>query len=243
MDYGNILIKLRKSKNLSQIDVANELNVSRQSISLWETNQASPSMDNLIALAKLFKVSLDTIVGIETEKNININDYDHLVEYKDNKNIIFRRDYQYINTKKELILFFITIFLFLLSLGLMLRAPSVILDVSKVLLIISFLLIIIGVSIYPLYIYLNLKRQLIDSNDYKIEFHNDYLIYSDNKIKDKKINYEVIDYYIDKKEYLILYVIKDKRIYVPKFNNLELNEYLSKKIDRRTRKKPIWKSL
>jgi transcriptional regulator with XRE-family HTH domain len=66
MEYGSKIYKLRKQKSLSQEEVANELNVSRQSISLWETNQASPSMDNLIAIAKLFDVSLDNLVGLTT---------------------------------------------------------------------------------------------------------------------------------------------------------------------------------
>lgn len=62
MDYGEKLYKLRKQKSLTQETVANELNVSRQSVSLWETNQSSPSIENLIALANLYQVSLDEIV-------------------------------------------------------------------------------------------------------------------------------------------------------------------------------------
>ncbi len=67
MDYGENLYKFRKKNSLSQETVANELNVSRQSVSLWETNQSSPSMENLIALAKLYQVSLDELAGVKNE--------------------------------------------------------------------------------------------------------------------------------------------------------------------------------
>ena len=67
MDYGENLYKFRKKNSLSQETVANELSVSRQSVSLWETNQSSPSMENLIALAKLYQVSLDELVGVKNE--------------------------------------------------------------------------------------------------------------------------------------------------------------------------------
>jgi len=73
MDYGNKLYDLRKNKSLSQEEVANQLGVSRQSISLWETNQASPSLENLIAFAKLFEVSLDELVGV-TQKQSSSTD-------------------------------------------------------------------------------------------------------------------------------------------------------------------------
>ncbi len=58
---GDNILKNRKTAGLSQEDLAEKLNVSRQSISLWETNQAMPSVDNLIKLAEIFDVSLDEL--------------------------------------------------------------------------------------------------------------------------------------------------------------------------------------
>ena len=59
----------RKENNLSQDELAEKLGVSRQSISLWETGQTQPTLENIMALAKIFNVSsdvlLDNIVGTD----------------------------------------------------------------------------------------------------------------------------------------------------------------------------------
>lgn len=52
----------RKEKNMSQDELAERLGVSRQSISLWETGQTQPTIDNLIALSKIFNVSSDALL-------------------------------------------------------------------------------------------------------------------------------------------------------------------------------------
>ena len=65
MEIGQYLIKARKNKSLSQEDVASSLNVSRQSVSLWECDQTIPSLDNLIALSKLYDVSIAVLTGQE----------------------------------------------------------------------------------------------------------------------------------------------------------------------------------
>ena len=65
MDIGKYLIKARKLKGMSQEEVAQSLNVSRQSVSLWECDQTIPSLDNLIALSKLYNVSVSVLTGQE----------------------------------------------------------------------------------------------------------------------------------------------------------------------------------
>ena len=57
------LISLRKDKRMSQQDLAEALNVSRQAVSRWEVGIAIPSMDNLLALSKLFGVATDELMG------------------------------------------------------------------------------------------------------------------------------------------------------------------------------------
>ena len=53
---------------MSQDELAEKLNVTRQSISLWETGQTQPSLDNIVALAKLFNISTDDLLtGESTE--------------------------------------------------------------------------------------------------------------------------------------------------------------------------------
>ncbi len=54
---------LRKQNKLSQDELAEKLGVSRQSVSLWETGQTQPTIDNIIALSKIFGVSSDVILG------------------------------------------------------------------------------------------------------------------------------------------------------------------------------------
>lgn len=67
MQFHENLMRLRKQKGLSQEELGNQLDVSRQTVSKWELGQTTPEMDKLIALAKLFEVSIDALVGNETE--------------------------------------------------------------------------------------------------------------------------------------------------------------------------------
>ena len=52
----------RKANHMSQDELAEKLDVTRQSISLWETGQTQPSLDKIVALAKLFNISTDTLL-------------------------------------------------------------------------------------------------------------------------------------------------------------------------------------
>ena len=56
------LKKLRKSARLTQEAVAERLNVSRQSVAKWESGESLPDIDNCIALARLYNVTLDDLV-------------------------------------------------------------------------------------------------------------------------------------------------------------------------------------
>lgn len=53
------LTQARKAAGLTQADVAAKLNVSRQAVSRWESGQSKPSTEKLLALAKIYDVSLD----------------------------------------------------------------------------------------------------------------------------------------------------------------------------------------
>lgn len=65
IETANKLLKLRKEHNLSQEELAEKLGISRQAVSKWERAEASPDTDNLILLAKLYKVSLDELLNID----------------------------------------------------------------------------------------------------------------------------------------------------------------------------------
>ena len=62
MSLGERIYKLRTEKEMSQGDLADALEVSRQSISKWETNGSVPELDKLIKLSELFGVSLDELI-------------------------------------------------------------------------------------------------------------------------------------------------------------------------------------
>lgn len=70
LEIASRLVALRKENNLSQEALAEKLGISRQAVSKWERAEASPDTDNLIALAKLYHVSLDELLKIhEDEEN------------------------------------------------------------------------------------------------------------------------------------------------------------------------------
>lgn len=70
MNFGETLFKLRKEKNLSQEDVADKLNVTRQTVSKWETNQSTPDFDKILPLCELFEISTEELLtGKKPEEN------------------------------------------------------------------------------------------------------------------------------------------------------------------------------
>ena len=62
MEFHNKLYHLRKQKGLSQEELANRLNVSRQTISKREVGDSTPDMEKLIAISDMFQISLDELV-------------------------------------------------------------------------------------------------------------------------------------------------------------------------------------
>ena len=62
MNIGENIYKFRSAANMSQTDLANALEVSRQSVSKWENNSAVPDLERLINMSKLFGVTLDELV-------------------------------------------------------------------------------------------------------------------------------------------------------------------------------------
>ena len=62
MTLGENIYRYRTLKNWSQGDLAEALDVSRQSISKWENNLAAPDLDKLIKLHTVFEVTLDELI-------------------------------------------------------------------------------------------------------------------------------------------------------------------------------------
>lgn len=71
MEIGKRIKELRVGKHLSQEALANELNVSRQAVTKWENNTSKPSTANLLALCKIFDISLDELVSGKVDEKKN----------------------------------------------------------------------------------------------------------------------------------------------------------------------------
>lgn len=69
MTLGEKITSLRKTHKLSQGDLAEKLNVSRQSVSKWETDASVPELDKLIMISNLFNVSLDELVKSDIDSS------------------------------------------------------------------------------------------------------------------------------------------------------------------------------
>lgn len=67
MTIAEKLKQLRKDNNMTQEDLAEKLNVSRQTISKWETNTTIPDADNIVAISKLFNITTDELLDYKVE--------------------------------------------------------------------------------------------------------------------------------------------------------------------------------
>lgn len=68
------LAEMRRAHGLSQEELADRLGVSRQAVSKWERAESSPDTDNLIALAQLYGVSMDVLLGLQLPKSPDLQD-------------------------------------------------------------------------------------------------------------------------------------------------------------------------
>lgn len=72
--FGDMIQTLRKSRNLSQVQLAEKLGVSKQTVSNWENNNILPSIDMLLKISKLFSVSCDYLLEQHERRYLEISD-------------------------------------------------------------------------------------------------------------------------------------------------------------------------
>lgn len=87
MNLGKQIKNYRKQTGMSQEKMAEKIGVSRQAITKWETDAGIPDIENLIAIAKLFKISVDELLFNERKQSEYI--YESRTEY----DIDSRKDY------------------------------------------------------------------------------------------------------------------------------------------------------
>ncbi len=72
-NFSERLLELRKNKKLSQEEVADKLNVTRQTVSKWETNQSMPDFDKIVPLCELYGITPNELFMGLKEKDVSKN--------------------------------------------------------------------------------------------------------------------------------------------------------------------------
>ena len=65
--------QLRTARNLSQVQLAKALGVTKQSVSNWENNNIQPSIDMLVKIARFFSVSTDYLLCLDDRQLLDIS--------------------------------------------------------------------------------------------------------------------------------------------------------------------------
>lgn len=118
MNFASNLQKLRKRENMSQEALAEKLDVTRQSVSKWESGASYPEMDKLISICKIFNVDMDTLVNGDVldekkqDKETTINTKDILDKF----NTLMKKIVCLFESMsfKEIIEFLVTVFLLII---------------------------------------------------------------------------------------------------------------------------------
>lgn len=93
MSFPDNLRTVRKERNISQEDLAESLNVSRQAVSKWEQGIGYPEMEKMIMLAKELNVSLDYLISgesedVEQQKQVAFSTGKIMIKTHDGKKIV-----------------------------------------------------------------------------------------------------------------------------------------------------------
>ena len=87
MEFNEKLVQLRKSRNMTQDELAEALYVSRAAVSKWESGRGLPSIDSLKDIAKFFSVSIDELLS--GEKLLSLAEKENSSNTRKICNIIF----------------------------------------------------------------------------------------------------------------------------------------------------------
>lgn len=82
--YGEKIKTLRKSNNLTQAQLAEKLNCSVSKVGMWETDKREPTKNDLVSLADIFNVSINYLLDVEENTDLNNKDKEDLAKSLDN---------------------------------------------------------------------------------------------------------------------------------------------------------------
>ena len=80
MSFNDQLTKLRKRNNITQIELANLMNVKQYVISSWETGRSEPNISQIIKLSDIFKISTDYLLDRHIIITNSENEFNKVIE-------------------------------------------------------------------------------------------------------------------------------------------------------------------
>lgn len=178
MKINERLLKLRKEKGYSQEELANLLNVSRQTISKWELGESTPDFDKIEPLCNLYGISADELIrGVNSNKadSNEVKDENNQDNYKSAKVV----------KKHEALVVSISVFLYVLAIVWIIFIES--LDVMSDELMVSIFLVILALpTCLLIYYYISvgnqkkiLKEAAKNNNDEEIEVNKELKKYKE----------------------------------------------------------------
>lgn len=107
MDFNNLKL-YRKKFDLTQEQVAERLGVSRQAVAKWERGETLPDIDNIIAMADMYEISIDSLVRNMSSYNDTDNEKKHMfgvVKVNDKGQITPKKAEKYLTSTQETLCF------------------------------------------------------------------------------------------------------------------------------------------
>lgn len=105
MNFSEKLVTLRKANNLTQEELAEKLDVSRQSVSKWESGQVTPELGKIVAISAIFSVTTDYLL-----KSSEIDDLSVKTEMLERQQLMFVRE-QKRHQIRECVMYAIAVYL------------------------------------------------------------------------------------------------------------------------------------
>lgn len=168
MTVGENIQKYRKKLGMSQEELGKKLLVSRQTISLWEKDQTSPTIDNLMRLKEVFGVSVDEILGAENNTQIVEDEPNESYKFNFSKtelNEIFSLQRKSV-CKKTIVFALILVFLIIFFIAS--SAPNIMIGLAVGILFVGLVFYIKGICAYSKVWKNSIERICESTYEYKI---------------------------------------------------------------------------
>ena len=104
MRFGEKLYSLRKQRGMTQMELAEKLDISRQAVSRWERGTAEPSTENLVSIGKLFDVSVDALMNENIQVQAELSVQIAVIDQEPDKSTDFYRGSSHVKFTKQMII-------------------------------------------------------------------------------------------------------------------------------------------